>query len=119
MADPAFNLHALMHEVSHPFGFLPVIEPDLSIGIPAAVENPAAHILGKARDGIGIEGRTALLEVPDFALEGLAQSFVGVERKNPVMLGVLGGAILLVGVTAPGIFDDLGAEIGSQLDGSV
>ena len=65
------------------------------------MQNPAAQVLGQARHGVGVVFRAVLLEIPDFAFERLAQGFVGVERKNPVVGGVLGGPVLLAGIAAP------------------
>ena len=119
MADVAFDDYRLVHEIAHPLGTAPVIEADFAIRIPAGMQNPAAEVLRHAGHGVGVELRTVLLDLPDFAFQSFAERFVGVEREHPIVLALLGGVILLAGESAPIAFDHARAELGGELDGAI
>ena len=45
MPDRPLHLYRFMDKIAHPLGFAPVEKADFAIGIPAAMQNPAAQIL--------------------------------------------------------------------------
>ena len=68
-----------MDVVAFPMGSAAVEETDLAVRIPAGVQNPAAKVLGHAREGVGIAIGAVLFEAPDLAFEILAESLIGVD----------------------------------------
>src|SRR5215472_13771560 len=82
MPDAAVRLHTLMHEVPDPLGPPPVVEPDLAVGVPAGMIDPASEVPGQSRHRIGIELGAGLLYVPDFGLQRFAEGLIGVEGEN-------------------------------------
>src|SRR5215813_10492640 len=101
MPNASLHLDALVNEVACPFRVPPVVQAHLAVRVPAGVEDPLAQVLRDAGHGIGVVPRSVFLEVPDLTLERLAQGLVGVKRENPIVVRLLGGPVLLPGVTAP------------------
>ncbi len=108
-----------MHIVAHPLGAPPVEEPHLAIRIPARVQNPAAQVLSHPWHRVGVKLRAIFLDLPDLAFQRLAQRFVCIQRKNPVILTTLGGVVFLPRKAAPHAFEDTRAMFGGQLHGSI
>lgn len=88
-----------------PLGASAMVEPKLTIGIPTAVANPPSQIPSEARELVAValvqsRGSQERLDLTSrFGTEG----FIGVERKNPLVLTELGRSLLL-SAKAPPLF---------------
>ena len=96
-----------------------MVQPDLAVGIPAAVQDPAAQVLRQTGHGVGVVRWAFFFQGPDLSFERFAQRLVGIEGKNPIMRGLLCGMVLLRRIAVPGALDDARAKIGGQLDRTV
>ena len=56
----AVDAHALVNVFPNPFGLPAVVQPNLPVGIPATVPDPAPQILREARKRITVEARRPL-----------------------------------------------------------
>src|SRR5689334_15451976 len=101
-----------MHIVAHPFRAAAVEKAYLAVRIPAGMQDPPAQVLRKPRNRVGVESRAILFDLPDFAFQRFAESFVGIQRENPVVLALFGGVVFLPGVSAPGGIEDTRSELG-------
>ena len=117
--DGAIHLDRFMHEFADPAGFAAVEEANLAVGIPAAMQDPAAQILRQARHGVADVCRAALLDMPDFGFQRLAQAFIGVKGQNPIVGRQFRGDVLLRGVTVPGRFFHARAELAGDFHGAI
>src|SRR5208283_4194431 len=119
MSGAPVHLDGFMDVFAHPARPFAIEQPHLAVRIPAGMQNPAAQILRQARNGITVVARAVFLDLPDLAFQRLAERFVGVDRKNPVVGGLLGGKIFLARIARPRIFQHARSEVRRQLHRTV
>ena len=101
-ADRAVNRDAFVNVIADPAGAAAVIQPQLVVGIPSRMTNPAAQVKRQARHlETGDRRRFGLLQRFDLAPQCRADHFVGVEAEYPIVTGLGGGKILLRRIAGP------------------
>ena len=99
--DAALHFHRLMHEIPYPLRFPPMVQPHLAVRIPARVANPPPQIMRHAAASYKRRTADRVSSPARSRLQRLAQRFIRVERKNPLMRGLLSGEVFLLGVARP------------------
>jgi len=84
-------------------------QPQLAVGIIAAVPDVPAHEKIFARHPIAIGLGRMVQDFADFFDQARLERLVGIQRKHPVTLGVLDGGIFLGGIALPDFQKDFSA----------
>src|SRR5262245_43428045 len=94
-----------------------IVEPDLSVGIPAGTPYPTAQVERTPGHGPCRRRGFARLFPPCNLIRKLdAQPLVGINAQNPIGAGQFRGKILLSGVSGPFTFNDASAKRTSNLN---
>lgn len=90
-------------------------EPQLGIGVVAAVPNPAAEEEVSARKKVRVAIRLSSEQIMDFRHQFHAHFFIGIEREHPVPRAFGDGGIFLSTETLPFLDEKLRAAFPSDL----
>src|ERR1700733_2605585 len=112
-------LHCFVHGAFFKLGCALTKEPELLVGIVAAVPDPAAEKEIAAGQVVGINRGLSSEQSFYFLRQRLAYFLVGIERKHPLAGAAFDGEILLLSEAEPVLLNDLRAEPPGELDSSV
>jgi hypothetical protein len=90
---------AFVNQIEAPGTFAAIEEPQFAIGVPAAMTDPLTTIVIEPVHQIAVTGKVFFLLCENGIAEGLAQEFVGIEKKNMIVRGQGGGCIFLGSIT--------------------
>ena len=100
-------------------GGIATVEAPLEVGIPAGMVDPGAEIESAASHFVDREWRGVLFPVPEGSVKRAAEFFVGIDGEDPVVGGLLGSEIFLVGVVGPGAGKEFGVVLAGDFFGAV
>jgi len=112
---PAVHFQLVVRFNSAPPSPSPTDQPDLAVGIPAAVANPTPEIEGQPGHGKARHIRRRGCERrPDLGLQPFGEGFIGVEAEHPLAPRLLQCELFLGRIAQPRVIDDGGPPAAAE-----